>query len=72
MLFNLLLQGETMPNQEIIKELRKILKVYWYDSDKLSVKLLNNQHMSKDVATNLENLLGTILKGEKLCQAKKQ
>jgi len=49
-----------MPNQEIIKELRKILKVYWYDSDKLSVKLLNNQHMSKDVATKLENLTKTI------------
>ena len=61
-----------MPDQEIIKELRKILKVYWYDSDKLSVKLLNNQHMSKDVATNLENLLVTILKGVKPCPTKKQ
>jgi len=57
---------------KIIKELRKILKVYWYDSDKLSVKLLNNQHMSKDVATSLENLLGTILKGEKLCPTTKK
>ena len=61
-----------MPDQEIVKELRKILKVYWYDSDKLPIKLLNNQHMSKDVATSLENLLGTILKGVKPCPTKKQ
>jgi len=57
---------------KIAEKLRKILKVYWYDSDKLSVKFLNNQHMSKDVATNLENLLGTILKGVKPCPTKKQ
>ena len=45
---------------KIAEKLRKILKVYWYDSDKLSVKLQNNQHMSKDVATKLENLTKTI------------
>ena len=46
-----------MPYQEIIKELREILKVYHYKSD--------IEHMSKDAATSLENLLGTILKGSK-------
>ena len=37
-----------------IKELREILKVYHYDNQV--------QHMSKDVATSLENLLGRLLK----------
>ena len=46
-----------MSKEEIVKELREILKVYHYESDKLSVELLNNQHMSKDVATRLENII---------------
>jgi len=37
-----------------IKELREILKVYHYKSDE--------QHISKDVVTSLENLLGSLLK----------
>ena len=43
--------------KEIIKELREILKVYHYKSD--------TEHMSKDVVTSLENLLGRLLKSEK-------
>ena len=43
-----------MEKKEIIKELRNILKVYHYKSD--------NENMSKDVVTSLENLLGQILK----------
>ena len=43
-----------MTKKEIIKELREILKVYHYKSDE--------QHLSKDVATSLENLLGSLLK----------
>ena len=43
-----------MNKKEIIKELREILKVYHYNSD--------TEHMSKDVATSLENLLGSLLK----------
>ena len=39
-------------NKKIIKELRKILKNYHYDS--------KEQHISKDVVTSLENLLGLI------------
>ena len=35
--------------EEIIKELRDILKTYHYKSEE--------QHMSKDVVTSLENLL---------------
>ena len=46
-------QKENM-EKEIIKELREILKVYHYESD--------TEHMSKDVATSLENLLGSLLK----------
>ena len=46
-----------MTKQEIVKELRTILKTYYYESDKLSVELLNNQHISKDVATRLENII---------------
>jgi len=38
--------------EEIIKELRDILKTYHYESEE--------QHMSKDVATSLENLLGAV------------
>ena len=43
-----------MNKKEIIKELREILKVYHYKSD--------TEHMSKDVRTSLENLLGNLLK----------
>ena len=43
-----------MSKKEIVKELREILKVYHYDS--------KEQHMSKDVVTSLENLLGGMLK----------
>ena len=43
-----------MAKQEIIKELREILKVYHYKSD--------TEYMSKDVVTSLENLLGALLK----------
>ena len=43
-----------MDKDIIIKELREILKVYHYESD--------TDHMSKDVATSLENLLGSLLK----------
>ena len=43
-----------MTKKEIIKELREILKVYHYKSDE--------QHLSKDVVTSLENLLGSLLK----------
>ena len=43
-----------MNKAEIIKELRSILKDYHYKSDE--------QHMSKDVVTSLENLLGSLLK----------
>ena len=42
-----------MNKKKMIKEIRKILKVYHYDS--------KEQHMSKDVVTSLENLLGGIL-----------
>ena len=42
-----------MEKKEIIKELRNILKVYHYKSD--------NENMSKDVVTSLENLLGQLL-----------
>ena len=38
--------------EEIIKELRDILKTYHYESE--------DQQMSKDVATSLENLLGAV------------
>ncbi len=44
-------------NKKIIKELRKILKKYHYDS--------KEQHMCKAVVTKLENLLGLVLKNEK-------
>jgi predicted oxidoreductase len=43
-----------MTKKEIIKELRDILKVYHYESEE--------QHISKDVVTSLENLLGSLLK----------
>ena len=43
----------TMNKDAIIKELREILKVYHYKSD--------TEHMSKDVVTSLENLLGSLL-----------
>ena len=51
-----------MSKKEIVKEVRELLKVYYYESDKLPVEYINNQHMSKDVATRLENLLGSLLK----------
>ena len=37
-----------MTKQEIVKELRTILKTYHYES--------NEQHISKDVVTSLENM----------------
>ena len=43
-----------MEKKEIIEELREILRVYHYDSD--------NENMSDDVATSLENLLGQLLR----------
>ena len=43
-----------MEKKEIIKELREILRVYHYDND--------NENMSDDVATSLENLLGQLLR----------
>jgi hypothetical protein len=43
-----------MNKDAIIKELRSILKDYHYNSD--------TEHMSKDVVTSLENLLGSLLK----------
>ena len=43
-----------MTKKEIIKELRDILKVYHYESEE--------QHISIDVVTSLENLLGSLLK----------
>ena len=48
------LWGKTMSKKEIVKELREILKVYHYESEE--------QHISKDVVTSLENLLGSLLK----------
>ena len=38
-----------MSKKEIVKELREILKVYHYESDE--------QHISKDVVTSLENII---------------
>jgi len=38
-----------MTKEEIIKELREILKVYHYESDK--------QHMSKAVVASLEDII---------------
>ena len=38
-----------MTKQEIVKELREILKVYHYES--------KEQHISKDVITSLENIV---------------
>ena len=38
-----------MNKQEIVKELREILKVYHYESDE--------QHISKDDVTSLENII---------------
>ena len=43
-----------MEKKEIIEELKDILKVYHYKSD--------NENMSKDVVTSLENLLGQLLR----------
>ena len=42
-------------NKKVIKELRRILKVYHYD---------NNNPIRKEVVTSLENLLGKVLKSE--------
>ena len=47
-------EGDVMTKEEIVKELRDILKVYHYESEE--------QHISKDVVTSLENLLGSLLK----------
>ena len=46
-----------MSKEEIRYELREILKVYHYESD--------TEHMSKDVVTSLENIVGS-LKNEQL------
>jgi len=46
-----------MSKEEIRNELREILKVYHYESD--------TEHMSKDVVTSLENIVGS-LKNEQL------
>ena len=43
-----------MNKEKMIEALRKILKVYHYES--------KEQHISKDVVTSLENLLGSMLK----------
>ena len=45
-------QGRTI--NKVKKELREILRVYRYES--------KEQVMSKDVATSLENLLGSLLR----------
>ena len=41
-----------MSKEEIRNELREILKVYHYESD--------TEHMSKDVVTSLENIVGSL------------
>ena len=41
--------GDHMTKEEIVKELREILKVYHYESEE--------QHISKDVVTSLENII---------------
>ena len=43
-----------MNKEKMIEALRKILRVYHYES--------KEQQMSKDVVTSLENLLGGMLK----------
>ena len=43
-----------MNKEKMIEALRKILRVYHYES--------KEQHISKDVVTSLENLLGRLLK----------
>ena len=43
-----------MTKKQAREELRSILKDYHYNSD--------TEHMSKDVVTSLENLLGSLLK----------
>ena len=47
-----------MNKKEIIKELRSILKDYHFKSD--------TDHISKDVVTSLENLLGSLLNPPRL------
>ena len=44
-----------MTKQEIVKELRTILKTYHYES--VGAGAGNEQHISKDVATRLENII---------------
>ena len=46
-----------MSKEEIREEIRDILRVYHYESD--------TEHMSKDVVTSLENIVGS-LKNEQL------
>ena len=41
-----------MSEQEIREEIREILRVYHYESD--------TEHMSKDVVTSLENIVGSL------------
>ena len=44
-----------MTRTEIVKELREILKLYHYES--VGAGAGNEQHISKEVATRLENIL---------------
>ena len=46
-----------MSKEEIREEIKDILRVYHYESD--------TEHMSKDVVTSLENIVGS-LKNERL------
>jgi hypothetical protein len=41
-----------MSKEKIRNELREILRVYHYESD--------TEHMSKDVVTSLENIVGSL------------
>ena len=46
-----------MNKQKLREEIREILRVYHYESD--------TEHMSKDVVTSLENIVGS-LKNERV------
>ena len=51
-----------MTKQEIVKELRTILKTYHYESDE--------QHISKDVVTSLENIIISLTSWIKMSELK--
>jgi len=55
-----------MNKEKMIEALRKILKVYHYESKEQHISKYHyeskEQHISKDVVTSLENLLGSLLK----------